>query len=249
MSEKNDLYKVSSFDSIQPGQKLKIEHTVSLVRENINISELVSLPLKELERRYIESATAEKIIYEQLCAAVGKWDEQSAITQLLEKAIEYVKTPECIHSSNRWDTDKSGDQSVSNMVYKMTYHVYEETKYDHVKQASVPAAWQLTWSVRINPQSVDRFIRAEKIAGQESKRFTDKTVMEKYIQGRISAYSHLFTEISPPIPIEFAKQFMVNGLLLPGYTIADDSGKQADRTVSFVKKPESDLPSVLDKIS
>ena len=38
-----------------------------------------------------------------------------------------------------------------------------------------------------------------------------------YIQGRIKAYSHLFTEISPPIPKDLEKSFMVHGYLLPGY--------------------------------
>ena len=43
--------------------------------------------------------------------------------------------------------------------------------------------------------------------------------MEKYLQGRIAAYSHLFTEISPPIPADARKRFCVNGVLLPGYTV------------------------------
>lgn len=43
--------------------------------------------------------------------------------------------------------------------------------------------------------------------------------MEKYLQGRIKAYSHLFTEISPPIPEDARRRFCVNGVLLPGYTV------------------------------
>ena len=43
--------------------------------------------------------------------------------------------------------------------------------------------------------------------------------MEKYLQGRIAAYSHLFTEISPPIPADARQRFCVNGVLLPGYTV------------------------------
>ena len=43
--------------------------------------------------------------------------------------------------------------------------------------------------------------------------------MEKYLQGRIKAYSHLFTEISPPIPENEQKRFCINGVLLPGYTV------------------------------
>ena len=32
--------------------------------------------------------------------------------------------------------------------------------------------------------------------------------MEKYLQGRINAYAHLFKEISPPIPAEHEKRFL-----------------------------------------
>lgn len=43
--------------------------------------------------------------------------------------------------------------------------------------------------------------------------------MEKYLQGRIQAYAHLFTEISPPIPLGEQGRFSVNGVLLPDYTV------------------------------
>ena len=43
--------------------------------------------------------------------------------------------------------------------------------------------------------------------------------MEKYLNGRIKAYDRLFTEISPPIPQEYADYFKVNGMLMPDYTI------------------------------
>ena len=46
---------------------------------------------------------------------------------------------------------------------------------------------------------------------------TDKNAAIKYLDGRKKAYSHLFTEISPPIPKEYEKSFMVHEHLLPGY--------------------------------
>ena len=62
-----------------------------------------------------------------------------------------------------------------------------------------------------------------KITGQNRKRFTDKAEMERYLEGRKTAYAHLFTEVSPPIPPDYAKCFQVNGLLLPGYTLQGDT--------------------------
>ena len=99
----------------------------------------------------------------------------------------------------------------------MNYHIYENTRYDREKQQSVPYSYSLTWGVYTN--SPNRNGQA-KIAGQDRKVFSDKAAMEKYLNGRIKAYVRLFTEISPPIPQEYAEHFKVNGMLLPGYTIA-----------------------------
>lgn len=43
---------------------------------------------------------------------------------------------------------------------------------------------------------------------------------QNYIQGRFDVYARLFTELSPPVPDEFKRSFYINGVLLPGYTIA-----------------------------
>ena len=104
------------------------------------------------------------------------------------------------------------------MVYKMTYSVYEDTKYDRVAQKSIPFAWYATWHVSTNNPDGYRGI---KIAGQDRKRFVDKAAMEKYFNGRIKAYAYLFTEISPPVPQKYDRCFRVNGQLLPGYTVED----------------------------
>ena len=79
------------------------------------------------------------------------------------------------------------------------------------------------------------------IAEQE-RSFKDKAEAEKYIQGRIKAYSHLFTEISPPIPKEYEKSFMVHEHLLPGYVTekmqkAQEAAKTENISRSADKKP------------
>jgi antirestriction protein ArdC len=105
----------------------------------------------------------------------------------------------------------------------MNYHIYENTRYDREKQQSVPYSYSLTWGVYTN--SPNRNGQA-KIAGQDRKVFSDKAAMEKYLNGRIKAYDRLFTEISPPIPQEYAEHFKVNGMLLPGYTIEGEEPPQ-----------------------
>ena len=72
-----------------------------------------------------------------------------------------------------------------------------------------------------------------KIAGQDRKVFTDKAAMEKYLNGRIKAYDRLFTEISPPIPQEYADYFKVNGMLMPDYTIEGEEPPQQPQAAAI----------------
>ena len=62
---------------------------------------------------------------------------------------------------------------------------------------------------------------------------------EKYIQGRIKAYSHLFTEISPPIPKDLEKSFMVHGYLLPGYVTEEMQKAAAEKAEKSAEKKPS----------
>ena len=111
----------------------------------------------------------------------------------------------------------------------MNYHIYENTRYDKEAQQSIPYSWTLTWSVRTNSPSRTQ----AKIAGQDRKVFTDKAAMEKYLNGRIKAYDRLFTEISPPIPQEYADYFKVNGMLMPDYTIEGEEPPQQQQATAI----------------
>ena len=110
------------------------------------------------------------------------------------------------------------------MVYQMDYSISENTRYDSAAQKSVPYSWTLRWSLRTNaPGSY----RQAKIAGQDRKVFASREELDKYLNGRIKAHEHYFTEISPVIPKEYADYFKVNGCLLPGYTIEGEEPAKA----------------------
>lgn len=126
------------------------------------------------------------------------------------------------------------------MVYKMSYRIYEGTDYrSNIKPR--PVYWELSWYVTFNtPKNPDYSGNGRQIAGQQGKKFKDRAEMEKYLQGRIKAYSHLFTEISPPIPEDAQKRFCVNGVLLPGYTVETPVPDRPD------EKNVEDLLSLLE---
>ena len=75
--------------------------------------------------------------------------------------------------------------------------------------------------------------RSPKIYSDELKR----DAAEAYINGRIAAYAHLFTELSPPIPEDKVRYFRANGHLLRGYTVAPHE-PTPDELLTFVDDHE-----------
>ena len=237
MSEQEKNYSSYAHDDLDPAKKMRIERTIYIESDKADISTLTALPLAELIRLRQESEAAEQSIYAKLQEQAYAWEQQAGNTRFIEKAIEYVKTPEVSHTSNEWKDEQYDRHVISNRVYKMQYHIYENTRYDPVKKESVPHSWHLSWSVRTNNQ--DGYNQG-KIAGQDRKVFTDKAAMEKYLNGRIKAYSHLFTELSPPLPQEYAEYFKVNGQLLPGYTIEGE--QQPEQSPQDPQRSEQPQP-------
>ena len=233
-SEKVLSYSSYDHDRLDAADKLRIERSIYFESEKADISGLTALPVGELIKQREESAAAEQAIFEALKEQAAAWEAQAGKTLSIDKAIEYARTPAVKHTSNEWETDEYGHHRRSNSVYQMRYHISENTRYDRQAEKSVPYSYTLTWSVYTN--SPDGY-RQAKIAGQDRKVFSDKAAMEKYLNGRIKAYQHLFTELSPPIPPEYASNFKVNGKLLPGYTI---EGEERAPDKQAAAPPEQD---------
>ena len=229
----------SSFenDRLEVADRLKIERSIYFESGKADISALTALPLAELIRQREESAAAEQAIFEALQQQAAAWEAQAGNTLTFDKAIEYARTPAVTHTENQWQADENNNHTISNRVYQMRYHIYENTRYDREQGKSIPYSYTLTWGVHTN--SPDRYGQA-KIAGQDRKVFADKAAMEKYLNGRIKAYQHLFTEISPTIPQEYAEHFNVNGQLLPGYTVeGEEQQTKQEQTVPEKIEPDA----------
>nr|WP_110326419.1 YodL domain-containing protein [Hungatella effluvii] len=210
-------------DKLEAADTMRIERTIYFEAKKTDISTFTALTVEQLQAMREESAAAEQAIFENLQAQAAAWEEQAGKTLFLDKAIEYARTPAAEHTANQWEQPDEYRHVRSNMVYKMDYRISENTRYDKASGQSIPYSYTLSWSVRTN--SPDGYNQA-KIAGQDKKVFADKAAMEKYLNGRIKAYSHLFTELSPPIPPEYAQHFRVNGVLLPGYTVEGEEPEQ-----------------------
>ena len=215
-------YSAYEHDRLDPADSMRIERKVYFEEKTADISGLTALPLEQLRALREEYAAAEQAAFEALQQQAATWEEQAGKTLLIDKAIEYARTPEVKHTANQWEAADYG-KHISNRVYQMRYRISENTRYDREKEKSIPYSWTLSWSIYTN--SPHQYGQA-KIAGQERKVFADKAAMEKYLNGRIKAYAHLFTEISPSIPQEYAEHFKVNGQLLPGYFVEGEERTQ-----------------------
>ena len=207
-----------SYTHLDPGRELEVcGHIYS---NQIDLSELVLLTPEELKAREAASIEQEKAIYDRMVEIEKEWVQQASQTMAMRKAQQYQKTPPTPHTANQWVEGEYGWHERSNMVYKFTWRIYENTSWSRAQQKSVVNSYELSWYLTYNTsREPDYTGPGRQIAGQESKRFGDKASLDKYLQGRIKAYEHLFTEISPPIPAEEKRRFCVNGVLLPGYTV------------------------------
>ena len=222
-------YSSYDHDKLETAETMRIERRIYFEAKDGDIAPYVSLPPEQLHAMREESAAAEQAIFNDLARRAAAWEEQAGKTLLLDKAIEYTRTTVVQHTSNEWQKGEYDRYTRSNRVYQMNYHIYENTRYDKEAQQSIPYSWTLTWSVRTNSPSRTQ----AKIAGQDRKVFTDKAAMEKYLNGRIKAYDRLFTEISPPIPQEYADYFKVNGMLMPDYTIEGEEPPQQQQATAI----------------
>ena len=231
-------YSSYDHDKLEAAETMRIERRIYFEAKDREIAPYASLPIAQLLSMRSESAAAEQAIFDDLKERAAAWEEQAGRTLLLDKTLEYVRTPHVQHTANEWQTTEHNRHIRSNRVYQMNYYIYENTRYDKEAQKSIPYSWTLTWSVRTNSPSRTQ----AKIAGQDRKVFTDKAAMEKYLNGRIKAYQHLFTEVSPPIPPEYAEHFKVNGQLLPGYAIEGEERAQptAEKAAPTTAEPPQD---------
>lgn len=217
-------YSSYDHDDLEPASTMRIERRIYFESGKADLSEAVKLPLAELLSLRAESAAAEQEVFDRLKEQAAAWEEQAGRTLFLDKALEYARTLPVTHTANQWEAPDEYRHIRSNMVYQMDYSISENTRYDSAAQKSVPYSWTLRWSLRTNaPGSY----RQAKIAGQDRKVFASREELDKYLNGRIKAHEHYFTEISPAIPKEYADYFKVNGCLLPGYTIEGEEPAKA----------------------
>lgn len=235
MSEKPFYHEYSFYgDAVKPGDRIKIERNIEYNEYADALAPYVAKGVAALEQERKVSVAKEQEIFARLEAGSQEWAKQAAQTLIIDKALDYLNVPTIPHTSNQWTVDKRGQHEISNMVYKMFYTIEPDIVYS----PGYPDLWIVTWGVSLNIQDrVAKRVGPRWIAEQKKKKCEGQAAAEKYVQGRIAAYAHLFTELSPPVPEDKVWLFRINGHLLPGYTIAPHE-PTPDELLAFVNEQD-----------
>ncbi len=210
--EKSSFYKFND-DEFQPGGKISLKHAIS--NKKLYIFPLTKFANEELKRMQKKSETKEQEIFKKLQELSRKWEEVAIETHLIKATLEYLSYPEVKHSNNEWVTLDSIQnetiEEISNRVYKMwiRFESYEPYNYQNNQNK-----YTVSWLVKLNAPRHQRVI-----ATQTDKSFKDKEKALLYIAGRKKAYGHLFRNINPKLPNEYAEDFKIKDCLLPGYEL------------------------------
>lgn len=232
-----------SYTHLTPGVELEISGHIYHGENKNGVAALVALSMEELKQLEKDSMEKENEVFQAMCDLLPSWTAQAGATVSIREAMVYLKTHPAEHTSNRWITGEYGVHEISNMVYKMTWRVYERTQRDWKLQKQVITGWELSWSLCFNTvPNPDNTRAGRQIAGQDRKVFKDKAAMDKYLQGRIAAYAHLFTELSPPVPKGEEGRFSVNGVLLPGYCVEVTRQEAVDELLAYLDEADAPAP-------
>lgn len=137
-----------SYTHLDPGRELEVcGHIYS---NQIDLSELVLLTPEELKAREAASVEQEKAIYDRMVEIEKEWVQQASQTMAMRKAQQYQKTPPTPHTANQWVDGEYGWHERSNMVYKFTWHIYENSSWSRVQQKSVINSYELSWYLTYN---------------------------------------------------------------------------------------------------
>lgn len=80
-------------DNLKAADTMRIERTIYFEAKKADISTLTALTVEQLQALREESAVAEQAIFNALQEQAAAWEEQAGKTLLLDKAIEYARTP------------------------------------------------------------------------------------------------------------------------------------------------------------
>ena len=94
-------YSSYDHDKLEAAETMRIERRIYFEAKDREIAPYASLPIAQLLSMRSESAAAEQAIFDDLKERAAAWEEQAGRTLLLDKTLEYVRTPHVQHTAMR----------------------------------------------------------------------------------------------------------------------------------------------------
>ena len=227
----------------EEGESINANRSIYVWPEQANIDGLANWhAMEHLQELLVQAKRKEQDTVDQINKLLEQWTLDALETRRLLMAIEarvHVSsmvqrfgTKKIPHTSNQWvdcevkywhptgSTVETAKRR-SNSVYFMRYSYAKDADSDGIRLfwvVGVRGASSHGNSIGNDREILGIIIDRQKRDGR--RKFADMAAAEKYLAGRIKAYDHLFTEENPLVKPEYAEQFMVNGVLLPGYKLA-----------------------------
>lgn len=92
-------YSSYDHDKLEAAETMRIERRIYFEAKDREIAPYASLPIAQLLSMRSESAAAEQAIFDDLKERAAAWEEQAGRTLLLDKTLEYVRTPHVQHTA------------------------------------------------------------------------------------------------------------------------------------------------------
>ena len=112
-------YSSYDHDKLETAETMRIERRMYFEAKDREIAPYASLPIAQLLSMRSESAAAEQAIFDDLKERAAAWEEQAGRTLLLDKTLEYVRTPHGQHTANEWQNTEHNRHIRSNRGYQM----------------------------------------------------------------------------------------------------------------------------------
>lgn len=96
-------YSSYDHDKLEAAETMRIERRIYFEAKDREIAPYASLPIAQLLSMRSESAAAEQAIFDDLKERAAAWEEQAGRTLLLDKTLEYVRTPHVQHTARTND--------------------------------------------------------------------------------------------------------------------------------------------------
>lgn len=185
---------------------------------------------KDLDDLLSKSIEFENLISSQIKFLLDAWTEQAEFTSVFQKAKRVREANEKLANLvsdspyNFWQKQKKYGDTIE-YIFNQTYYFdlkVSETEDYCFKKGERTKVWFVSYCLSTNNPLGKECVSSDEIIQRVNrKKFTDKTEMEKYVDGRKQYFSRYFTEVRPPILRDHIGPFLCCGILLDGYTIVE----------------------------